>query len=814
MDIPLKLLLLEDDSLDAELNIAALEGEGYQCDWQRVETKKDFLAELDNPDYEIILADYNLPSFDGMQALKLFVERGLDIPFILVSGKLGEDTAVEAVKAGATDYVLKDRLSRLAPSVKRALKEYEWRRKDRQRASDQALFRKLNQAANRGANIQELIAVLADKTPACFDCCSATAYLLSADQNYLEMQKATLPKAMKEQIEKLLKFSIPSVQLPVSLDTLYGRAIRSGETQHVDSAEGVQELIQAYIDAVPMPDKIKSYVERIKPQIQSLLGIASVGLIPLTDREKTIGLLEFSSRSSFSLEDIKRMENIAGQVTAILRRKQAEMEIARLAEVVRQASVAVAITNLEGDLVYVNPWFEETSGYSAAEVLGENPRVLKSNHHDKAFYRKLWDTITGGKTWHGALLNKRKDGSLYHEDASIFPIATSEGEIINYAAVKREITAEVEARQQIRQQLSRLEALHTIDIAISASMDLKLTVNVILEQTQNQLGADAVDLLTLNPALQSLKCVARRGFKTEALIHTQLRLGSGLAGKAALEREVVSVPDLGKDDEHFMVAPELKEEGFVAYWGVPLVAKGQVKGVLEIFHRTPREPDVEWYSFLNTLSGQAAIAIDNATLFEDLQKKNEELRLAYDTTLEGWAHALELRDMETEGHSRRVTRLTMELATAMGLDENARHHIRRGALLHDIGKMGIPDHILNKPGPLTDEEWDVMRKHPSYAYEMIESISFLRPAVDIPYSHHEKWDGSGYPLGIRGDAIPLPARIFAVIDVYDALRSDRSYRKAWSEEATLEHIREQSGKHFDPQVVEAFLEMMAEKRGS
>lgn len=337
MTIPLKLLLLEDDPLDAELNIEALEGEGYQCDWQRVETRKDFLAELDNPDYNIILADYNLPSFDGMQALELFMERGLDIPFILVSGKLGEDIAVEAVKAGATDYVLKDRLSRLAPSVKRALEEHQWRREDQQRADDLALFRELNQAANRGASIQELMGILADKTPARLGCRGTVVYLFSADQNYLEMQKTALPAAMEEKLEKLLKFSIPSIRLPVSSDTLYARTIRSGETQHVDSAEGVHELIQGFIDATPMPDKIKSYVARIKSQIQSLLGITAVVLIPLTMSGKNIGLLEFSNLDSFTPEEIKRMEYYTEQVTAILSRKQAEMEITRFGRIFEES---------------------------------------------------------------------------------------------------------------------------------------------------------------------------------------------------------------------------------------------------------------------------------------------------------------------------------------------------------------------------------------------------------------------------------------------------------------------------------------------
>ena len=187
------------------------------------------------------------------------------------------------------------------------------------------------------------------------------------------------------------------------------------------------------------------------------------------------------------------------------------------------------------------------------------------------------------------------------------------------------------------------------------------------------------------------------------------------------------------------------------------------------------------------------------------RQAEDNLLKAYDVTIEGWAHALDLKDKETEDHSQRVTKLTLRIAREMGVKDVDLAHVRRGALLHDIGKMGIPDAILLKPGKLSDEEWELMKKHPVDAFEMLAPIDYLRPALDIPYCHHEKWDGSGYPRGLKGKEIPLPARIFAVVDVYDALTSDRPYRKAWSENEALEHIKNESGKHFDPDVVEMFL---------
>lgn len=193
-----------------------------------------------------------------------------------------------------------------------------------------------------------------------------------------------------------------------------------------------------------------------------------------------------------------------------------------------------------------------------------------------------------------------------------------------------------------------------------------------------------------------------------------------------------------------------------------------------------------------------------------LSNSAKELRAAYDSTIEGWSRALDLRDKETEGHSIRVTEHIVRLAAELGMSEEELSHVRRGALLHDIGKMGIPDQILFKPGPLTDGEWAIMRRHPTFAYELLAPIAYLHPSIDIPHCHHEKWDGSGYPQGLKGEEIPLSARIFAVIDVWDALTSDRPYRPAWPREMARNLIRDEAGRHFDPRVVEKFLEMNPE----
>jgi len=384
-----------------------------------------------------------------------------------------------------------------------------------------------------------------------------------------------------------------------------------------------------------------------------------------------------------------------------------------------------------------------------------------------------------------------------------------------YDTAQQELKQRRETEKRLQLQLKRLSALQNINIAITTNIDLQIPLYLLLEQVTEELGVDAADVLLFDEENQQLFFVAGRGFQTEALKYTKLDLGQGLAGKAAESLKVIHIKDIRSESTSLKSAPLLPNEDFVSYFGVPLISKGKVQGVLELFHRSAMEPDKEWLDFLNTLTSETAIAVDNAQLFRDLEKSNLDLAVAYDTTLEGWAKTLELRDRETEGHSQRVLDLTTRISRKLGVGDEELLNIQRGAVLHDIGKMGVPDHILFKEGPLNDEEWEIMRKHPVFAYDMLSVIPFLKKASDVPFCHHEKWDGSGYPRGLKGEEIPIGARIFALVDVWDALRSDRPYRKAWSDDEAREHIKKQAGIHFDPIVVKAFDEIIEiEQRGS
>jgi PAS domain S-box-containing protein len=394
--------------------------------------------------------------------------------------------------------------------------------------------------------------------------------------------------------------------------------------------------------------------------------------------------------------------------------------------------------------------------------------------------------------------------NLNHE----LPQAFDESDIKIMIALANQVSTALENADLYRQQkkqLNFLESLRRIDHAITGNMDLTVTLNVIMTEITERLDMDAVNILVYDASAFQINTVGRHGFRQQHLHHLDITHPEGLIGEIIRQRNPIVIPDLESVEltcerlEHF-----LKEE-FRAYYGIPLMAKGKVVGVLELFHRSLIDLTAEWQRYAETVAAQTAIAIDNSQLFSNLQMANMELSMAYDNTLEGWAGALELRDHETEGHSRRVVDLTMALVEAMGIPKDQRIHIRRGALLHDIGKMGVPDRILQKEGKLDEREWEIMKKHPLYARQWLKPIAYLKPALDIPIYHHERWDGAGYPEGLAGENIPLAARIFAVIDVWDALRSDRPYRDAWPVEKVKRYIREESGKHFDPAVVDAFL---------
>lgn len=352
----------------------------------------------------------------------------------------------------------------------------------------------------------------------------------------------------------------------------------------------------------------------------------------------------------------------------------------------------------------------------------------------------------------------------------------------------------------------QVRALVGVGSAINSSLGLKQVLEEVMDSLIALMGAER-GFLMLRESSGEMKVRIARGIDHVDLNEDAFAISKSIVSRVVKTGEAILTTN-AQDDPRFTEQLSVAAFRLLSILCVPLKHKDELIGVIYVDNRvytgTFQDDDL---SLISAFSNQAAVAIDNARLFDDLQASNAELEIAYSATLEGWVRALDLRDKETEGHTKRVTALTQRLAKSMGVDDDDLVHITRGALLHDIGKMAIPDGILLKPAALTVEERELIQQHPVYAFEMLKPIKFLHPALDIPYCHHEKWDGSGYPRGLKGEEIPFAARIFSVVDVWDALVSNRPYRKGIAPVEVKKSIYELSGSHFDPRIVDAFLSL-------
>lgn len=571
------------------------------------------------------------------------------------------------------------------------------------------------------------------------------------------------------------------------------------ETHDEDSLQPDEGNMAAFF---PLFAFDKAYVLEVHPGPEFPAAAYQAGVTTIL-----AGLVFTALITTFATYILRRRDDLASQVQ--VRTDELRESEASLAILLDTLGDAVFITRMpERHIEYVNRAVTDIFGYQADEVVGKTTEMFYAPGVYAQYGQKAREAIAGHQSQVRAEVELRhKDGHTIWGEMNA-TIRYHSGEPATLFTVVRDISERIQTKEQIESQLKRLAGLHSIDVAITSSIDLQMVLDVVLEQSIEQLGMDAACVLLFDQETQTLTFGAGRGFRSRSVENIKLKLGESLAGKVALNREPIHVNNPSEAPE-FTQTSLLGGQAFAEYYAAPLIAKGKVSGVLEVFKKTAFEGDTDWWGFLNTLAHEAAIAVDSARLLEDLKSASVDVVTAYDATIEGWSLALDLRDRETKGHTQRVTEMTLKLARAMGMSEEERIQIRRGGLLHDIGKIGIPDSILLKPGELNGGEWEKMRQHPQFAFDMLSPITYLFPALDIPYCHHEKWDGTGYPRGLKGNQIPLAARIFAVADVYDALISDRPYRKAQSKQDALQYIREQRGKHFDPKVVDLFLKEIA-----
>ncbi|NMC54312.1 MAG: PAS domain S-box protein [Chloroflexi bacterium] len=889
---PLRILYAEHNLVDIDLTTRHLQRKAPYFHLEVAHSGPKVLETLKAPNqkaFDLLLLDYRLPGESGLEVLKELRINNIDIPVIMVTGQGDEEVALQAIRLGAADYVIKNTgyLHQLPYAIENVIKSVERERQQtalrESQARLQALFDNaqdafllLNDAceivdANRtatkilGYSQSELVKMKnADLLPADQKPSHVTRMQTLLQEGILETESQLVKKdgtvifveirsvaniipgihlsvihditSRRKAEEQVRKLSRAVDQSPVAVlitDTtgcveyanpffsdLTGFAFQEIEGKSITEFLGITDPIETLFSR---QDKGKSALERLVIGKTGESFWLSIVVSPIYDGTEIISnyvvICQNITERIQAIQQIKKESDRAQSMARTAARLNEELDQTNILRIIREEMKAAAGI----DDVIIFTWDENQKTFTTPDPTAAHKKLtqavftalhtvsglMKSSQPYFLTNRGAWlpglspadcrDEITVLKMVRGnqliSMVVAFSETPLSEDTIALITDLSNEG---------AQAILNAQLFENVKKRLHQVQALNRIENTISSSTDTRLVLNTIVEEAISLLDVDAMDVFLLDETSFTLAFSEGKGFNYGRNKQLKVRLGEGLAGKVALQRETTIVPDLRSHSMSPDDAELTSVERLISYIGVPIIAKGRLRGVIQAYNRSKFNPDQEWLDLINSLAKQAAVALENLSLFENLERSNFQLLMAYDTTIEGWSRALDLRDKETEGHTQRVTTLTLQLAKLIGVDDNELVHMRRGALLHDIGKMGVPDQILLKPGPLNAEEWDIMRRHPSYAYELLLPIQFLKPALDIPYCHHEKWDGSGYPRGLSGESIPIAARIFAVIDVWDALSSDRPYRSAWPEPKVLDYIEENSGSHFDPNVVRAF----------
>ncbi len=525
------------------------------------------------------------------------------------------------------------------------------------------------------------------------------------------------------------------------------------------------------------------------------------------DETDIAALEQFSALASVALENARLFE----AATLELRQRR-ESESLYRALVEQSSDVILLFDPASSRLLQANKRYLELSGYSEEEI--PLLRAYDVVVDERRWIDQSFDVILPQVRRKPPEMRRfrRKDGSVFDLERSARLVSIGERDVI------MSVGHDVSERRHTR----LMEFLHETTLEIVGHLDQQQLLNSIVQRAVRLVEAPFGYCALLDPDSAELKVVAIAGIEAGNFTHPP-RTDAGLAAQVLTSRKAMVIEDY-RNWQGRLTGTTFDRITALAIFPLKNFAD-EVIGILTVLHWDPEKRiRMDDFACLEELSNLASLALDNARLYNmarleiatraeiemQIRQALDKLDETYDTTLEGWARALDLRDCETEGHSRRVASIAVEMARVMNVPPQLHIHIWRGALLHDIGKLGVPDSILLKPGPLTPEEWQIMRLHPVYGYDWLQQIEYLHPSLAIPRSHHERWDGEGYPDRLRGEEIPLEARIFAPIDVWDALSSNRPYRRSWPESKIREHIRSLSGTHFDPVIVDTFLSLPPE----
>ena len=830
----LKILIIEDNLGDIRLIQEYLSFSAEKYTLVPATSLAEGLDAITNGNFDVILLDLGLPDSKGLTTLEKILSNGQNTPVVVLTGLDDQEFGITALKTGAQDFLNKNSIDTgvLEKTIKYAYERAKIEKELKKRTSTIELLFTASQQINQSLEIDQIYRSISNTINEILPCEALYIWNYDSDSNFLKCVFATHNGIIKD--DNRLDHKIDQ-------ECLHFQTLQSGEPKLFNN-----------------PKLISSNESQSSHSLLDNASVTATIISPIIHNNQTIGLLQIitTQEKGYNEEDIHLIAALSSQIAVAANNsslfQQSVQSAAETSRLYRATEALLSEQTQDTQVLakkIVNLILEEF-GQTNCSLLMVNPNnneifrlaVSGAYKHEVSQINLKIDgdgivphTIRTGKltnisdvsqsniytpSWKDAKselaipikVNGKVIGVIDIQSTQLNAFSPEDERVMVSFAEQAGIAFEnARLLQQTHKRLRQLEALRDIDLAITSNIDLELTMSVIINQVQYQLAVDAVGFMTLDET-GKLRYRFSKGFSTHAYERLIFGLGEGIAGKVALEQEKKFIQNYTTESIPLAIQNLMTDEEFITYACIPVTTKGEIIGILDVFSKKEMNPLPEWWAFFETLAGQAAIAFDNAHLSESQKQAQLELEIAYQHTLEGWVKALDMRDKETEGHTQRVTEITLHLAHRLGIKGENLIQFRRGALLHDIGKMGIPDEILHKPGPLTDEEWVLMKQHPVFARNFLTSIEYLTPALDIPYYHHEKWDGSGYPEGLKGEQIPLSARVFAIVDVWDALSNDRPYRKAWPEEKAIEYIKEQSGKHFDPKIVKVFLELIREEK--
>ena len=843
MKTRLKILSIEDNHKDQKKLEQYIASENLPYELTAVSSVPDARETLDLVEFDLILSEYHL----GKAAASDLIDEVEYPPLIFLTMEDQDKNAIKALKNGAADCVLKDNkgeyLKLLPSAIEKAVQEREGENEfkkyhkqleeivagrahvliqSNQRLTDEAL-----QRAQAEVEIRESKEIYRRF----FQISRDAVFITSEDGSWIDMNQSAIDLFGYPKKEQLLSVSIFDLYQEPKEREAYTRAIKEkGYTK--DYPLKLRKKDGSIFDAL-----VSSTLYEVDNKIVGYQGI-------IRDISQDLKIEE-ERRQLLNQQAV--IDELSVDVGSILElEKLYESIISHILKLFDVNTFIISRYDHENDLIEAKFAWED--GQPVVSNKLHSFPLEKFGHGNKS------RVICSKKTVYipdlGKYLLENRDPALKDKDFDeIFSLDEDE-ESANYSTLLAPLVVDkqvVGALQILKNQLDaytkeefslltkianvmaiglqkaylfeeserlveKLTTLNRIEKTILENLSLPSILDSLIDQFVRELDVDAADVLYFHPTLKTLKLIAQTGFRQNVLQNTDLEIGEGYAGTAAQSRKTIHVPDLTQEETNFTRLLEFTAEQFISYFGVPLLAKGKLVGVLEIFHRSPLDPDQQRLELFEMVAGLAAIAIDHQNLQKDLERSHTEIIKGFDAIIEGWAQALELRGIESPGHAQRVVDLTLRLAGELGLSGDSLVELRRGALLHDIGKMGIPDQVLNKGKELTKEERKMIGRHPIDAFDLLGQIDVLQSARDIPLHHHERWNGEGYPQGLKGEEIPFQARIFAIVDVWDALLTDRSYRDVWPRDKAVAHIKEQSGKHFDPRVVKAFLKIIESDR--